>query len=91
MSVNHKHERTQEVINRLSRAIGYLEGVKKMVEEGRDCSEVLIQISAVKSAVNNIGKIILDDHIKHCIAHAVANGDEKALEELSKAIDKFVK
>lgn len=88
---NHKHEHTQEVINRLSRAIGHLEGVKKMVEEGRDCSEVLIQISAVKSAVNNIGKIILDDHIKHCIAHAVANGDEKALEELSKAIDKFVK
>ncbi len=91
MSVTHKHERTKEVINRLSRAIGHLEGVKKMVEEGRDCSEVLIQISAVKSAVNNIGKIILDDHIKHCIAHAVANGDEKALEELSKAIDKFVK
>lgn len=91
MSVDHNHKHTQEVINRLSRAIGHLEGVKKMVEEGRDCSEVLIQISAVKSAVNNIGKIILDDHIKHCIAHAVADGDEKALEDLSKAIDKFVK
>lgn len=91
MSEKHKHENTQAVINRLSRAIGHLEAVKKMVEEGRDCSEVLIQIAAVKSAVNNIGKIILEDHINHCVVDAVETGDKKVLDDLSLAIEKFIK
>lgn len=91
MSEKNKHESTQAVIHRLSRAIGHLESVKKMVEDGRDCSEVLIQIAAVKSAVNNIGKIILQDHIKHCVADAVVTGDNKVLDDLSLAIDKFMK
>ena len=87
----HHHENTQAVINRLSRAIGHLESVKRMVQEGRDCSEVLVQIAAVKSAVNNIGKMVLQDHINHCVADAVKTGDQKVLEDLSAAIDKFVK
>ena len=62
-----------------------------MVESGRDCSEVLIQLSAVKSAINNTGKVILQDHITHCIVDAVESGDTQALEELNKAIDQFVK
>ena len=88
---SHRHTETKKVIDRLSRAIGHLEGVKKMVEEGRDCSEVLIQIAAVKSAINNIGKIILRDHINHCVVDAVETGDKKILEDLSDAIDKFIK
>jgi len=88
---NQVHENTKAVINRLSRAIGHLESVKKMVENGRDCSEVLIQIAAVKSAVNNIGKIILQDHINTCVVNAVETGDKKVLEDLNSAIDKFIK
>jgi CsoR family transcriptional regulator, copper-sensing transcriptional repressor len=91
MNEYHRHENTQAVINRLSRAIGHLESVKKMVQDGRDCSEVLIQIAAVKSAVNNIGKIILQDHIKHCVADAATTGDNKVLDDLSLAIEKFMK
>ena len=87
----HVHENTQAVLNRLSRAIGHLESVKKMVENGRDCSEVLIQIAAVRSAINNIGKVILQDHIQHCIVDAVEHDDEQALDALCQAIDKFVK
>lgn len=87
----HYHQNTKAVLNRFSRAIGHMEAVKKMVEEGRDCSEVLIQISAVSSAVNNIGKIILQDHINHCVVHAVETGDKKPLEDLSQAIDKYIK
>lgn len=87
----HHHEDTKKVLNRMSRAIGHMEATKRMVEEGRDCSEVLIQIAAVKSAINNIGKIILQDHINHCIVDAVESGDKKALEDLADAIDKFVK
>lgn len=87
----HHHEDTKKVLNRMSRAIGHMEATKRMVEDGRDCSEVLIQIAAVKSAINNIGKIILQDHINHCIVDAVESGDEQALKDLSEAIDKFVK
>ena len=89
--MEHRHTDTKNVINRLSRAIGHLEAVKQMVEQGRDCCEVLIQLAAVKSAINNTGKIILKDHLNHCITDAVKNDDSKALEEINKAIDQFVK
>lgn len=87
----HSHTHTKAVINRLSRAIGHLESVKRMVEEGRECSEVLIQLAAVKSALNNTGKVILKDHIEHCIVDAVQDGDMEAIEQLNKAIDQFMK
>ena len=88
---HHSHEQTKAVLNRLSRAIGHLESIKRMVEDGRDCSEVLIQLSAVKSAINNTGKIILQDHIEHCIVDAVEHGDRDAIKELERAIDRFMK
>ena len=90
-SHTHTHTNTKAVLNRLSRAIGHLESIKRMVEDGRDCSEVLIHLSAVKSAINNTGKVILQDHIEHCIVDAVESGDHEALEELSRAIDRFIK
>lgn len=87
----HSHEHTKAVINRISRAIGHLEAIKRMVESGRDCSEVLIQLSAVRAAINNTGKIILQDHIEHCIVDAIEHGDVEAIADLEKAIDKFIK
>ena len=87
----HVHQNTKAVINRLARAIGHLEKVKRMVEDGYDCSEVLIQLSAVRSALNNTGKIILKDHLEHCLVEAVQNGDMNSVEELSRAIDQFIK
>lgn len=87
----HRHTETEKVINRLSRAIGHLESIKNMVEEGRDCTEILIQIAAVKSAVNNVGKLILQDHIQHCVVDAIESGDTQALQDLAAAIDQFVK
>ena len=87
----HSHEHTKAVLNRLSRAIGHLESIKKRVENGRDCSEVLIQLSAVKAAINNTGKVILQDHIQHCLVDAIESGDRKEIEELNKAIDRFIK
>lgn len=87
----HHHENTKAVINRMNRAIGHMEAVKNMIEEGRDCSEVLIQIAAVRSAINNIGKIILEDHINHCVVDAIETGDQQVLKDLNEAINKFVK
>ena len=87
----HSHEHTRAVVNRLARAIGHLERVKAMVEEGRDCSEVLIQLAAVRSAINNTGKVILKDHLEHCIVQAVEDHDYATIEELNRAIEQFVK
>lgn len=87
----HHHENARAVLNRMSRAIGHMESIKTMIEDGRDCSEVLIQIAAVRSAINNIGKIILEDHIKHCVVDALETGDQKVLDDLDEAINKFVK
>ena len=87
----HTHTHTKAVLNRLSRAIGHLESIRRMVEDGRDCSEGLIQLSTVKAAINNTGKVILQDHIEHCIVDAIESGDHEALEELNKAIDRFMK
>ena len=86
----HHHENTRAVLNRMSRAIGHMESIKTMIEDGRDCSEVLIQIAAVRSAINNIGKIILEDHIRHCVVDALETGDQKVLDDLDEAINKFV-
>lgn len=87
----HSHQHTKEVSNRLAKAIGHLQKVKSMVENNEDCSDVLIQLAAVKSAINNTGKLILKDHMEHCIVHAVEDHDDSMIEELNDAIDKFIK
>ena len=86
----HSHAHTKDVVNRMSRAIGHLESVKRMVEDGRDCSEVLIQLAAVRAALGSVSKIILKDHLEHCIVHAVESNDQAAIEELERAIDKLI-
>lgn len=87
----HSMEEKKAVLNRLSKAIGHLEAVKRMVERDEDCSEVLIQLAAVRSAINNTGKVVLKNHINHCIVEAVEENDKEAIELLNQAIDKFMK
>ena len=86
----HTHEHTKAVLNRMSRAIGHMNAVKKMIEDGRDCSDVLIQRSAIKSEITGVSKVILKDHIDHCIVDAVKENDEDAIEQLKGAIDKLL-
>lgn len=88
---HHSHTQTQAVLNRMSRLIGHLKSVRRMVEDGRDCSEVLIQLSAVDSAIKGVSRMILKDHLEHCIVDAVHHDDKDALDQLHKAIDQFLK
>ncbi len=88
---HHDEAHMKAIVNRMSRAIGHFEAVKRMVEDGEDCTDVLIQLAAVKSAVNNIGREILKEHLSHCIVEAVNTGDEEAVNMLNTAIDKFMK
>jgi DNA-binding FrmR family transcriptional regulator len=87
----HQHHATRAVVNRLSRAVGHLEAVKQMVQEDRDCGEVLIQLAAVQSALRKVGKMILTDHIEHCVLGASAEGGGRAMEDLARALDQFLK
>ena len=90
-SHTHSPDEIKAIINRLSRAIGHLESVKNMVADGRDCSEVLVQLSAVRSALNNTGLLILQSHINHCIVDAVQEGDMDAVIDLNNAIQRYFK
>ncbi len=86
----HGHDDTKALMNRMARAIGHMESIKRMIEDGRDYSEILIQLSAVRSAIQGVSREILKDHISHSLADA-KTGDEQALINLEKAIDKFMK
>ena len=92
---NHSHthdpEQTRAIINRLKRSIGHLDKVRRMVEDGEDCADVLIQLSAVKSEINNTGKLILKQHMEHCIVEAVRENDQTSLDKMNEAIDRFMK
>lgn len=87
----HSEEHTKTVLNRMARIIGHMESTKRMVEDGRDCSEVLIQLSAIESAINSVSRVILKEHLSTCIIDAVKNDDTETIEELQKAIDKFIR
>ncbi len=87
----HTHKETKNELNRIAKIIGHMNAIKTMVESGRDCSEVLIQLAAVDAAIKSLSRVILKDHISTCIIDAVQDGDQTALEELNRAIDKFIK
>ncbi len=88
---DHNHPQKKQVINRMAKIIGHSQAIKRMCEEGKECTEILTQIAAVRSALNGVGKVILKDHLEHCIVDVAEGTDEHALEELNKAIDKLIK
>ena len=86
----HSPEEKKRRLNRISRIIGHLEHVRRMIEEDYDCADILVQLSAVRSATNGLAKQIIHEHIEHCVSEAVESGDEETLEKLQNAIDKFI-
>jgi len=88
---NHSHKQTKAVLDRLARAIGHLSSVRNMVEQGRDCSEVLIQLAAVRSAINKTCEVILKDHLEHCISNAIKSGDTDTIKDLDRAVEMLMK
>ena len=63
----HLHKQTRAIVNRLSRIEGHIRSIKGMVEEGRDCSDILMQIAAVRSAIDKVGRVVLEDHLESCL------------------------
>jgi DNA-binding FrmR family transcriptional regulator len=85
-----QHPQTKQVVNRLARAVGHLESVKTMAEEGRDCSEMLTQISAVISALHGVSKLVIEDHIKHCVTSAAQEGDVEVIQALVETLHQYI-
>ena len=81
--------------NRLRRIEGQVRGIEKMVEDDRYCIDILTQIAATTTALETVGLKILEDHTRHCVAGALASGDESVAqektEELLAAVQRFTK
>lgn len=86
----HSEEHNKKVQNRLSRAIGHMNAIKKMVEADRDCSDILIQLAAVRAETEGLSKFIIGEHIDHCMIDAVKNNDYDSLEKLQGAIKQLL-
>ena len=88
-------ERTQEekkeLLIRLRRAEGQIRGIEKMVEENAYCPDILIQVSAVTSALNSFNKALLACHIKSCVSEDIRAGKEEAVDELVAVLQKLMK
>jgi len=85
------HEHHQQVISRLARIEGHVRAIKRMVEEDTPCPDVLVQIAAVRSALNGVGRVILEDHLQTCMVQAVENDDyQQALRDLKTSLDRFI-
>lgn len=85
-------EEKDKVINRLKRIEGQVRGIQSMVEEDRYCVDILVQISAIKSALKNVGFAVTERHIKHCVTDAIQNGEgEETIDELMSVLKQFSK
>jgi len=87
----HSEEFLRRIVNRLSRIEGHIRGIKSMVQESRSCPDVLVQIAAVRGALDRVGRMILDEHLTDCIGRAAKEGNiEAEIEELKAALDRFL-
>jgi len=87
----HDEESLRRIINRLSRIEGHIRGIKTMVQESRPCPDVLVQVAAVRGALDRVARIILDEHLTQCIARAAVEGNiEIEIAQLKAALDRFL-
>lgn len=87
----HSEESLRRIVNRLSRVEGHIRGIKMMVQESRSCPDVLVQIAAVRGALDRVSRMILDEHLTECISRAAQAGNiEAEIEELKAALDRFL-
>jgi DNA-binding FrmR family transcriptional regulator len=87
----HDEQSLRRIINRLSRIEGHIRGIKMMVQENRPCPDVLVQIAAIRGALDRVARIILDEHLSECVGRAAREGNiDIEIEELKAALDRFL-
>jgi DNA-binding FrmR family transcriptional regulator len=89
---NHNHKHRKSIINRLARIEGHVRSVKQMAIDERDCPDILLQIAAIRKALDNTAKLVFTDHMETCLVDSVHQGNEKqVLEDMKKALDNFIR
>ncbi|BAZ02198.1 hypothetical protein NIES37_62090 [Tolypothrix tenuis PCC 7101] len=87
----HSEESLKRIVNRLSRIEGHIRGIKTMVQQNSPCPDVLLQIAAVRGALDRVARIVLDEHLTECIARAAQEGNiDTEIAELKAALDRFL-
>ncbi len=87
----HSEESLRRIVNRLSRIEGHIRGIKTMVQQNSPCPDVLLQIAAVRGALDKVARIVLDEHLTECIARAAKEGNmEVEIAQLKAALDRFL-
>lgn len=89
---HHPHKRRKQIVDRLARVEGHVRAVKMMADSGRDCPELLLQLAAIKKAVDAVAKVILQDHLEQCVVDAVNTGDrDQVIGDLKVALDRYIR
>jgi CsoR family transcriptional regulator, copper-sensing transcriptional repressor len=87
----HSEESLRRIVNRLSRIEGHVRGIKTMVQQSSPCPDVLLQIAAVRGALDRVARIVLDEHLTECISRAAKEGNmEVEIKQLKAALDRFL-
>ena len=81
----------RDLMNRLKRIEGQVRGVEGMLENGVYCVDILIQVSAINSALNSFNKVLMANHLKTCVADNIRNGNDEVVDELVKVLQKLMK
>jgi len=85
------HTKREDVIKRLARIEGHLRGVRRMVEEDKSCPEILLQLVAVRAALDKVSRVVFEDHVETCVSKAIKEGaGESAVAELKEALARFL-
>lgn len=84
-------EEYKKLVNRLNRIEGQVRGIKRMLEEDAYCTDILIQVSAINSALNSFNKILLAEHIRTCVANDIREGKDETIDELVETLQKLMK
>ena len=88
--MSHSHY-SKALDTRLATVEGSIAAIRRMMDDGRPCEELLLQLKAAESSINKISKLILKDHFEHCVKEGIQSGDENAIESFSNILDKYMK
>ncbi|MEA5040879.1 MAG: metal-sensitive transcriptional regulator [Clostridiaceae bacterium] len=81
---------SKDLDKRLAAAEGHVAAIRRMMAEDRECEEILLQLSAAESAINKVAKIILKEHLNHCVKESIERGEASSLEQFNRILDKYL-
>lgn len=84
-----EEELKNDLIKRINRIIGQMNGVKKMIEDDKYCGDILIQLSAIDKSIKSTANKVLDNHMHHCVSKAIKNGEDEMIDEVLDLIKRF--